>query len=279
MTDVIAARAEIEAVIAGRSIAHAFADTVAEQGDRPAYSDKVGIEGPGWRTLSWSQLRETALDVAAALVDLGVDPGDRVAIMASNRIEHVLADLGAMHAGATPMSIYSTLSPTQVAYVAGHSRPAVVFLETADHVARWSEALGSGTTAQVVLLDPTDAPPPGAITWDELLERGRAVRATHQAEVDRRWQGIDPAQPATILYTSGTTGSPKGVVISHHSVLFEVESGNRTSGLDERDDVENVTVSYLPYAHIAERGGSVTVRTMCHPVAGSRRSHALENLK
>jgi long-chain acyl-CoA synthetase len=249
MNDVLADRQDIEAAIAGRSIAAAFADTVEEQGDRPAYSDKIGIEGAGWRTLTWRELRETGLDVAAALVDLGVSPGDRVAIMASNRLEHVLADIGAMHAGATPMSIYNTLSPSQVAYVAGHSEPAVVVLENADHVARWSEALSAGTIKQLVVIDP-EAAPEGAITWEQLLERGRATREQHQAEIDRRWQEIHPDQPATILYTSGTTGHPKGVVITHHNVLFEVESSSRTAGLDE---AENIGVSYLPYAHIAER--------------------------
>jgi long-chain acyl-CoA synthetase len=247
LTDVMAARTEIDGMLAP-SIAHAFADTVAGQGDAPAYSDKIGVEGAGWRTLSWRELRETGLDLAAAFVDLGVHPGDRVAIMASNRLEHVLADVGAVHAGATPMSIYNTLSSHQVAYVAGHSEPAVVVLENADHVARWSQALAAGTTTQVVVIDP-EAAPPGALTWQELLDRGRATREKHQAEVDARWQAIDPEQAATILYTSGTTGNPKGVVISHHNVLFEVESGNRTAGLEG----ESVGVSYLPYAHIAER--------------------------
>lgn len=250
MTDVTAERTEIDAQIAGRSIAHAFADTVTRLGDAPAYSDKVGIEGPGWRTLSWSQLREQGLDVAAALVELGVEPGDRVAIMASNRTEHVLADIGAMHAGATGMSIYNTLSPSQVAYVADHSTPTVVVLENADHVARWSEAFAATPPRQVVVIDPSAAPA-GAITWDDLVARGRAARAGLQDEIDRRWQAVELDQPATILYTSGTTGSPKGVVITHHNVLFEVASTDRTVGAGE--DEELITVSYLPYAHIAER--------------------------
>ncbi len=249
MTDVLADRSDIDTTISGRSIARAFADTVAAHGDKPAYSDKVGVQGPGWRTLSWTELREAALDVAAALVDLGVRPGDRVAIMASNRIEHVLADLGAMHAGATGMSVYNSLSPDQVAYVAQHSEPSVVVLESADHLGRWAEALASGATPRIVVLDPAAAPE-GALSWEQLVERGRASRERNQMEIDRRWQAIDPEQPATILYTSGTTGHPKGVVLSHHNVMFEVESSGRTAGLD---DAENIGVSYLPYAHIAER--------------------------
>ena len=247
MTDVLAERQEIEGLIRGRSIAHAFADTVEELGDSPAFSDKIGIEGAGWRTLSWHELRELGLDLAAAFVELGLQPGDRVAIMASNRIEHVLADIGAMHAGATSMSIYNTLSPSQVAYVAEHAAPSVVVLETSDHLGRWSEALATGAIEHLVVIDADK--PDGALTWDELVALGRAKREQHGDEVDRRWRGIDPDSPATILYTSGTTGNPKGVVISHHNVLFEVESGNRTAGLAG----DNIGVSYLPYAHIAER--------------------------
>ncbi|MCX6397284.1 MAG: AMP-dependent synthetase/ligase [Propionibacteriales bacterium] len=250
MTDVLAERAEIDAQIAGRSIAHAFADTVARLGDAPAYSDKVGVEGTDWRTLSWNELRDQGLDVAAALIDLGVEPGDRVAIMATNRIEHILADIGAMHAGATGMSIYNTLSPSQVAYVADHSTPAVVILENADHVARWSDALAAAAPTQVVVIDPTAAPA-GAITWDDLVKRGQSLRSELDAEIAQRWQAISPELPATILYTSGTTGNPKGVVITHRNVLFEVASTDKTVGASEDEDL--VTVSYLPYAHIAER--------------------------
>jgi long-chain acyl-CoA synthetase len=247
-SDVLAERQQIEALIKGRSIADAFADTVHELGDSPAFSDKIGIEGAGWRTMSWHEVREQGLDLAAAFVELGVQPGDRIAIMATNRLEHVLADIGAMHAGATSMSIYNTLSRSQVAYVAEHSAPSVVVLETADHVYRWSDATATGVIEHVVVID-AEEKPDGAITWDELLALGRSKREEHAAEVDRRWQAIDPDHPATILYTSGTTGHPKGVVITHHNVLFEVESSNRTAALEG----ENIGVSYLPFAHIAER--------------------------
>src|SRR3978361_1236511 len=253
MTDVLAPgdpetdRAEISALLAP-NIASALAATVEVQGDAPAYSDKVGIDGSGWRTLSWRELRETALDLACALVDLGVQPGDRVAIMASNRLEHVLADIAAMHAGAVTMSIYNTLSRTQVAYVAGHSEPALAVLETADHVGRWAEAADEGAVGQVGVID-EEAVPSGALTWAQLLERGHATREQHEAEVDRRWRATTLDEAAPTRYTAGPPGTPKGVVISHGNVLFEVESGNRTAGVEG----ETIGVSYLPYAHIAER--------------------------
>src|ERR1700754_5121896 len=142
LPDVLAERARIQEQVEGRTIVDVLADTVREHGGQPAYSDRHHVpEGESWRTLTWDETRERALDVAAGLMDLGVAVGDTVAIMATNRVEHFLADMGAMHAAATPMSIYNTLSPEQVAYVAGHSHPTVVFLENDDHKTRWAKAI------------------------------------------------------------------------------------------------------------------------------------------
>jgi long-chain acyl-CoA synthetase len=250
--NVLDARARIEKAIAGQTLLTAFAQTVAEQGDKPAYSDKIGTDGAGWRSATWTEVAGAARDVAAGLIEYGVQPGDTVAVMASNRIEHVLADLGSLHAGGVPMSIYNTLAPDQVAYVAGQSAPRVVVVETADHLARWETALADGGTVKVVVLD-DDAVPAGDrfVSWTQLLADGAAARRTEHAdaEIDRRVGDVAPEQPATILYTSGTTGHPKGVVITHHMVLFEC-----TSSLETADPQgENIFISYLPFAHIAER--------------------------
>ncbi|MFL6060288.1 MAG: AMP-dependent synthetase/ligase [Marmoricola sp.] len=255
MTDVLTERAEIDAEIAGRTIASAFADTVAVQDDNPAYSDKVGLpEGSTeWRTVSWNQLREQGLSLAAALVEVGVAPGDRVAIMATNRTEHVLADIAVQHAGAVAVSIYNTLSPSQVAYVAGHCAPTAVILENADHVARWEQALSEVKPLLVVVMEDDAAGPDqaggDAITWSELVERGRAAQATYGEEVERRWKAIEPTDPVTFVYTSGTTGNPKAVVLTHRNILFEAASTDKTVN----SDGEHIALSYLPYAHVAER--------------------------
>jgi long-chain acyl-CoA synthetase len=245
-------RADIERIIDGRTLADALADTVARYGDRPAYSDKAVSTGSTsgndeWRTFTWQQMYDAARDVAAALIDVGVEPGRTVAIMATNRIEHLVADLGAVLAGAVPMSIYNTLSPEQIAFIAGQSRPAAVFVETADHLERWRTALTSerGVLAVVGIADAT-LEDDRFTTWDALLARGQGASYD---EVDARTAALRPEDPATILYTSGTTGDPKGVELSHRNVLFGCESGLRISQLAGT----NLTVSYLPYAHIAER--------------------------
>ena len=235
-------RARIQALVEGRTLVDALADTAREHGDQPAYSDKHHVpEGGSWRTLTWTQTRELALDLAAGLIELGVARGDTVAIMATNRVEHYVADMAAVHAAATPMSIYNTLAPEQVSYVAGHAQPKVVFLESADHRARWAKALDEvDSVVKVVMIDED---------WDALVVAGAAYRAANPGVVEARAAELTPDDPATILYTSGTTGNPKGVVLTHHNVLFEAISTQEKAGLTE----PQLGVSYLPLAHIAER--------------------------
>lgn len=249
MTDVLAERSRIQGLIADQTLIDSLAATAEKYGDQPAYSDRHHVS-EGWRTLTWAETRQTALDVAAGLVDLGVAPGDTVAIMSSNRIEHMVADMGAVHAAAVPMSIYNTLSPEQVAFIAGHSQPKVAVLENADHLARWQAALEADGSITVVVLD-ADARPDGDrfLTWQDLTERGAARRAAQPAELEERHSSLAPDSPATILYTSGTTGNPKGVLLTHHNVLYEAISTLEAAGLAE----SQTQISYLPLAHIAER--------------------------
>jgi long-chain acyl-CoA synthetase len=244
-------RDDILSSVEGRTVLDALTRTAEQHGDHPAYSDQVSTGsttvGTEWRTLTWSEVRDTARALAAALVDRGLDAGATAAIMATNRIEHVLADHAALMAGGVPMSIYNTLSPEQVAYIAGHAEPQVVFLETTDHVARWTLALADVASIKVVVgIGDAVVDDARFVRWDDLVAHGRTLPLD---EVDARSAALRPEDPATILYTSGTTGDPKGVVLSHANIVYQA------AGTLRRNDAEpgNVTLSYLPYAHIAER--------------------------
>ncbi|WP_185996546.1 AMP-dependent synthetase/ligase [Nocardioides campestrisoli] len=249
MTDVLAERARLQEKVEGRTLIDSLADTVREHGDEAAYSDRNRVS-EGWRTLTWHETRELALDVAEGLASMGVQPGDPVAIMATNRIEHVVADMGAVHAAAVPMSIYNTLSPEQVSFVAAHSGAKVAVLETEDHLQRWKSALDADGEIEVVLIDAEVPEGRRYRSWDQLVEAGRARRAENPGELEERHQVLTPDSPATILYTSGTTGNPKGVVLTHHNVQFEAASTLEAAGLLDQRQTQ---VSYLPLAHIAER--------------------------
>ncbi|MQY08598.1 AMP-dependent synthetase/ligase [Actinomadura macrotermitis] len=225
-----------------------LAATADRHGDRPAYSDRTA---DGWRTLTWGQVRERALETAAGFAALGLEAGDVVALMMSNRSEHVLADLGAVHAGGVPTTVYATLAPDQVAFVAGDCAARFAVLEGRDQLDRWLPALERlPALRKVVVLDEAACPDGERfLTWAALTALGRERLAADAAGTAARAAAVKPGDTATLLYTSGTTGDPKGVRITHSMVLHEAALLEGASVLPEH----NVGISYLPFAHIADR--------------------------
>ncbi len=247
-SEVLRQRAELEETIQGQTVCDALRRTAADLADDPALSDRIE---DGWRTLTWAQTRQQALELAAGFIALGLAPGDRVALMLPNRAEHVLADLGAVHAGGVPVTFYATLAAEQVGFVAGDCAARIAVLDGADQLARWAPVLAELPELRKVIILDSAACPPGDqyLSWAGLVALGRERLAAAPELVTERVAGITPDDPVTLLYTSGTTGNPKGVLITHRSVLYEVAAGQR---------VGNITggvrwVSYLPLAHIAER--------------------------
>ncbi|GAA3978119.1 AMP-dependent synthetase/ligase [Actinomadura viridis] len=249
-TEIRRRRAELERELAGRTIVTELAGTAERHGGRPAYSDGVGGER---RTLTWGELRRRALETAAGFAAIGLEPGEVVALMMPNRSEHVLADLGVVHAGGIPTTVYATLAAEQIAFVAGDCEARYAVLDGRDQLDRWLPALDRlPGLRKVIVLDP-GARPDGDrfLGWDELTALGRERLADEAAaaEIDRRGRALDPHDTVTLLYTSGTTGDPKGVRITHSMVLHEAALVQRTSVLPDHPE----GVSYLPFAHIADR--------------------------
>jgi long-chain acyl-CoA synthetase len=250
--EILGQRAEIEQAAwgdAGATVAARLAATAERWGGEPAYSDRD--DGGAWQTITWEQTRQQASELAAGLIDLGLEPGDRVALMLPNRVEHVLADFAVMHAGGVPVTFYATLAPDQVRYVAADCGATIAVLDGPAELARWQPVLSELPGVRKVIVRDAAACPPGDqyLTWADLFERGRDRLAAAPGAVADRVAGIDPDDPATVLYTSGTTGNPKGVIITHRNVLYEVATGDVTGFIEPRTR----WVSYLPLAHIAER--------------------------
>lgn len=241
-------RAELERALAGQTICTALAETAQRHGDLPAYSDRVDGE---WKTLTWAETRTRALETAAGFAALGLEPGDVVALMMPNRSEHVLADLGAVHAGGTPTTVYATLAPDQVAFVAGDCSAKYAVLNGKDQLDRWEPVLDRlPGLRKIIVVEAADCPSGDRyMTWDDFAELGRRALAANAAEIDRRWKAVKPGDTVTLLYTSGTTGNPKGVLITHSMVLHEAAMVRRSSVLPDHP----TGVSYLPFAHIADR--------------------------
>src|SRR6267142_5130957 len=139
MRDIALERKQIDEAIAGQTLCSVFAETCARLGDLEA----MAIKDPDGkrRAISWTTYRERVRDVALGLHSLGVTGfgrGSFGVIMARNRPEHVIADLGIVHAGATPVSLYNTLAPEQISYIANHCEARIAFVENAAFLARFA---------------------------------------------------------------------------------------------------------------------------------------------
>src|SRR3984893_7213544 len=138
-TKTLQQRAEIEAAIEGRTLCDQLRVTAERSGDAPALSH---AGGSGTQTITWAQAREQALRLAAGFAALGLEPGERVALMLPNRSEHVLADLAAVTAGGLGVTCYATLAPEQIAFVAADCDARIAVLAGAGELARWQPVLG-----------------------------------------------------------------------------------------------------------------------------------------
>ncbi|MGW5683321.1 AMP-dependent synthetase/ligase [Nonomuraea sp. NPDC003754] len=246
MADVLEVQAEILREIAGRTVCEQLRQIAERYPDSPAYSDPV--EG-GWSTLTYGQARQRVLEIAAGFLELGMEPGDAVALMMVNRSEHVLADLGAVHAGGTSCSVYSTFAPDQIAFVADNVGARYAVLGGPADLARWEPVLDRlPDLRRIILLDGTPSTD-RFLSWDDFLELGRARLAVDPAAVEARWQAVGADDVLTVLYTSGTTGMPKGVPLTHANVFYECAATDRMTALP----LQGTQISYLTYAHIAER--------------------------
>ena len=255
-SDIARQRAEIEDEIAGRTLCDELRQLAETAGDAGAYSDEAGTgAGDGWHTLTWAQARQRVLETAAAFVALGLAPAERVALMLPNRSEHVLADLGAVHAGGLGVTLYPTLAPEQVAYVAGDCDARMAVLDGAAELDRWRTALDRlPGIKKVIVRDPSACPADDRyMTWADLLTLGQERLAADPSEIEARIAAITPDDPLALLYTSGTTGNPKGVLLTHRNILYTLATVDAMGTVSPRGR----WVSYLPLAHIAERMFSV----------------------
>jgi long-chain acyl-CoA synthetase len=248
-TDTLQVRQELLADVEGRTLLDVFMATCDANGGRPALVVK---EGAGFRTWTWAEYRSEASRVAMALRRAGVGHGDFVALMLGNRPEHVISDVGVLLAGGTPVSVYTTLTPEQLRYVADNCDAKVVIVEDAAFLASWlsvRDQLPSLELLVVVDPDGVDLEQSGVTSYERLLAEGERALAGAEGELENSWRAVTPDDPLTLIYTSGTTGPPKGVIITHRNLLFQLAVVQRI--LDVQ--VGQRGVSYLPLAHVAER--------------------------
>ena len=228
--------------------------------DRPAATDSG-------TTFTWRQFGELADALALAYRELGVGRGDFVGLHQRNRFEHVIADAAAMLLGAVPVSVYNTLSSEQLEFIATDTAMKVLVVEDR-FLANWLPVLPRLPHLEHVIVIDGSAEEEQFLQWQPALDRGRQLLDSGGRSVlDDARSAVSGDDLATIVYTSGTTGMPKGVLFTHRRIRFtldmvtdhfarQVALGHKLGLVADRDDPTvsgSRVLSYLPMAHAAER--------------------------
>ncbi len=202
-----------------------------------------------WTPITSDAFLTAVEELSMGLRSLGLEQGDRVAILSENRPEWAYADLATLCAGAVDVPIYSTLTTPQVLYLLNDSGAKFVFVSHAAQLQKVQEIRAQAPMLRHVIRM-EDPPAQGTYSLEELRVRGREGLATDRGAVKKRADTVEPHDLATIIYTSGTTGDPKGVMLTHDNLTSNVLAACRLFvGISHKD----TALSFLPLCHVFER--------------------------
>ncbi len=230
-------------------------------GPRPALRFKrYGL----YHDYTWAQYRADALACAAALIDAGVKPGDRIGLLSENRREWLIADLGILTAGAVNVPPHAPLPVRQVQFQLADSGASWLFVSSREQLDKARSVRGELPALRGIVVLDGAAADGDAVPWERFLQRGRQILPSLSEEIARREAALGADDLATIMYTSGTTGNPKGVMLSHGNLL----SNALASCSADSSDPQDILLSWLPYSHIYARlvdhyAGMVSGMTVC----------------
>ncbi len=213
---------------------------LAERGETPRFMVRQGADA--WRPVSWDEFAAAIRRAARYLIDSGLQPGERAAVLGTNSVEWVVAALAIQAAGGVMVPIYPSCTPEQVAYVVAHSDAQVVF---ASGSLRAQVPWG----VPVVVLDGDDGEPESSsASWGQALARGRELDAADPGVFDTALDAVGLDDVALMLYTSGTTGNPKGVPLTHRNVGVNGRDWLACNGPGV--DTGATDILWLPLSHI-----------------------------
>ena len=239
--EAVTAGAAAAAGTGSKTIADLLPLAAKKYADRPAQRYKVGDE---WVDVTYTELGEAVKELSLGLVDLGIEAGDKVSILAHTRPEWTQACFGILTAGGALVTIYQTNSPEECQYVLSHSDSRAVFVEDAEQLEKVRKVRHDCPELRhIIVMDPAGAElGDDAISLDDLRERGRG---RDESEWEARYEAVTPDDMCLYIYTSGTTGPPKGCLLTHANYRAITDSVAKQSVLEGGD----VSYLFLPLAH------------------------------
>ena len=228
-------------------------------GDREMliYQDFGGKE---WKSLSWNQVSATVMQVSNALLNLGVKVQENIGIFSQNSVQYIECDFGAWGIRAVTIPFYATSSEQQIQFMVNDAKIRYLFVGEQDQYDKARRIFSlCPTMERIIVFDPLvkiSTHDPNAIYFSDFLKLGENL--PRQTEVEKLQQQANGDDIANILYTSGTTGDSKGVILTHGQFMAAFEANGKCVPVTENDRVMN----FLPYTHIFERGWAILALTM-----------------
>ena len=229
------------------TVGEMFLQRVERDGDKPAFYYKEGGE---WQVCGWNAFQWQAGTVASYLLGLGLQIQDKVCVVGSTGPEWCYCDIGGLLAGAVTLGAYPTLTPKQLAYILDHADTKVAFVEGIEEINKILARRDELTKLEKVIVWNTTGAESLMEAHDWLVPFERVLQTPiDRAAIEARAAEVDPNSTAIIVYTSGTTGPPKGAMISHENIISVMRDQDQAFAIIEGD----VGLSFLPMAHVAER--------------------------
>ncbi len=230
-----------------KNIAEMFGWAAKKFADRPAFATRVKGT-PNWDTVNYKNLYETGVNLATALIKLGVKSRDHVGLLADNRFEWILTDCAIQLCGAADVPRGTDVTDADIQYIIPHSGAKVVFVEHLEMLKKLQKNKKKlSKVKHIILMDKNAKAPAKVLHLYDLVEQGRKLREKGDRNVEKRVSQIKPDDLVTLIYTSGTTGTPKGVMLSHNNLISQL-----VEEIIPIDDTDRI-LSILPVWHIFER--------------------------
>ena len=213
------------------------------------------FDGKEWKSLSWNQVSQTVMQVSNALLNLGVKPQENVGIFSQNSVQYIECDFGAWGIRAVTIPFYATSSEQQIQFMVNDAKVRYLFVGEQDQYDKARRVFSlCPTLDRIIVFDPTvhiSTHDPNAIYFSDFLKLGENL--PRQTEVEKLQQEANDDDIANILYTSGTTGDSKGVILTHGQYHAAMVANSKCVPVTEDDRIMN----FLPYTHIFERGWAI----------------------